>query len=442
MKEMDETLGLDCLGEDESVGAAFVKGRDMLDAQTQNPSSNPPLEDNLMESETNGQRLREVHLSQPHELQSMANCQFCRAKRFQNEPPTFCCHNGEVVLTSPSIPSYLRNLFTSQTVEALEFRQHIRAYNSIFGFTSFGVTLDKGLANSAGGVYTFRAQGQIYHELPSLIPSATSPCYFQLYFYDTDNELQNRRLDQSSLDSYRIHIRTDVKVDQRVYNSPPADQVAAIWIEGNNATVSHELILVYCDPSDVRKLWQDYYEPMSEDFLRLEGINEELRLLKTLKGNGVEPTVDENMIEIPEEMIVRYEGRSCESGLINAVFPSLKENANSVEYITQRAILATRNESVDMLNDKLIAIFPGEEWKYVSYDEAIDDTHCYYPEEFLNTLTPNGLPPHELILKVNSPIMLLRNLNPSVGLCNGTRMVCKGFAQRLRNHEETMDPRF
>ncbi|KAI8559074.1 hypothetical protein RHMOL_Rhmol04G0146700 [Rhododendron molle] len=99
------------------------------------------------------------------------------------------------------------------------------------------------------------------------------------------------------------------------------------------------------------------------------------------RGNGVEPTVDENMIEIPEEMVVRYEGRSCESCLINAVFPSLKENANSAEYITHHAILATRNESVGMLNDKLIATFPGEEWKYVSYDEAIDDTHCYYPEE-------------------------------------------------------------
>ncbi|KAI8561404.1 hypothetical protein RHMOL_Rhmol04G0336800 [Rhododendron molle] len=84
----------------------------------------------------------------------MANCRFCRAKRFQYEPPTFCCHNGEVVLTSPSVPSSLRNLFTSQTVEALEFRSHIRAdraYNSIFNFTFFGVTLDKGLANSTGG---------------------------------------------------------------------------------------------------------------------------------------------------------------------------------------------------------------------------------------------------------------------------------------------------
>ena len=54
-----------------------------------------------------------------------------------------------------------------------------------------------------------------------------------------------------------------------------------------------------------------------------------------------------------------------------------------------------------------------------------------YEDEFLNTLSPNGLPQHKLQLKVNCPIMLLRNLNPSIGLCNGTRMVCKGFDKNV-----------
>lgn len=57
-----------------------------------------------------------------------------------------------------------------------------------------------------------------------------------------------------------------------------------------------------------------------------------------------------------------------------------------------------------MLNEKLIELFPGEAHIYWSYDEAVDDTHNYYPEEFLNSLMPNGLPPHKLVLKKNSPI--------------------------------------
>ena len=49
----------------------------------------------------------------------------------------------------------------------------------------------------------------------------------------------------------------------------------------------------------------------------------------------------------------------------------------------------------------------------------------------MNTLSPNELPQHKLQLKVNCLIMLLRNLNPSIELCNETRMVCKGFDKNV-----------
>ncbi|CAN1187170.1 ATP-dependent DNA helicase PIF1 [Linum perenne] len=46
-----------------------------------------------------------------------------------------------------------------------------------------------------------------------------------------------------------------------------------------------------------------------------------------------------------------------------------------------------------------------------------------YPPEFLNTLSFNGVPEHAITLKEYIPIMILRNLNPSLGLCNGTRVL-------------------
>ena len=40
-----------------------------------------------------------------------------------------------------------------------------------------------------------------------------------------------------------------------------------------------------------------------------------------------------------------------------------------------------------------------------------------------NTLRPNGFPQHLLNLKPGMPIMLLRNINPRLGLCNGTPLI-------------------
>jgi hypothetical protein len=76
---------------------------------------------------------------------------------------------------------------------------------------------------------------------------------------------------------------------------------------------------------------------------------------------------------------------------------------------------------------KMISRFQGDEMAYHSFDGAVDDPNNYYSSEFLNTMTPNGLPPHMLKLKIGCPIILLRNIDPAGGLCNGTRLVVRGF---------------
>jgi ATP-dependent DNA helicase PIF1 len=145
-------------------------------------------------------------------------------------------------------------------------------------------------------------------------------------------------------------------------------------------------------------------------------------------GNGTQETIGEDYVQLPEEIVISYtNSKASIIKLINDVFPSLNQNGRSSSYISSRAILSTKNEYVDELNAMLIDQFPGEEKIYYSFDSAVDDTHNHYPSEFLNSLTPNGLPPHVLRLKINSPVILLRNLDPSNGLCNGTRLIVKAF---------------
>ncbi|XP_012856955.1 PREDICTED: ATP-dependent DNA helicase PIF1-like [Erythranthe guttata] len=166
-------------------------------------------------------------------------------------------------------------------------------------------------------------------------------------------------------------------------------------------------------------LWGEMEKNSSKTNMRAKTDSKFSELLLRI-GNGEEPTDTEGNVKIPEEMIIHYDNdEDSIHRLIMAIFPSLGENSHSAGYMTGRAILATRNEHVDKLNEKLISIFPGESREYHSYDEAIDDTNNFYDEEFLNSLTPNGLPPHKLLLKKNCPIILLRNLDPSNGLCNG-----------------------
>jgi hypothetical protein len=145
-------------------------------------------------------------------------------------------------------------------------------------------------------------------------------------------------------------------------------------------------------------------------------------------GSGTEDTNSDGDIRLPDDVCVPYCGSDSDlDNLIDFAFLNLNENMSDSTYITSRAILSTQNDWVDMINVKMIDRFQGEHMVYHSFDSVMDDPHNYYPPKFLNTLTPNGLPPHVLKLKIGCPVILLRNIDPANGLCNGTRLVVRGF---------------
>eukprot|EP00966_Prymnesium_polylepis_P185965 4310422-Prymnesium_polylepis.1 len=92
------------------------------------------------------------------------------------------------------------------------------------------------------------------------------------------------------------------------------------------------------------------------------------------------------------------------------------------QWIVQRAILAPRNDAVDDLNHNCCIAFPGDEHILRSADFATPGDGYPVDTEFLNTLHVPNLPAHELTLKPRMPLILLRNIDPLRGLCNGTRL--------------------
>jgi hypothetical protein len=149
-------------------------------------------------------------------------------------------------------------------------------------------------------------------------------------------------------------------------------------------------------------------------------------------GNGTEQQHSCNCIQLPNEIIIPFQDEMTSLKLlIHNVFPNIEKYADNLHTMTNRVILTPRNDCVDHINKILLEQIPGEIFTYYSFDEAIDQSEHNLQEDFLNSLTSNGIPPHELNLKVNCPVILLRNINPSEGLCNGTRLTCRTFKKNV-----------
>jgi ATP-dependent DNA helicase PIF1 len=145
---------------------------------------------------------------------------------------------------------------------------------------------------------------------------------------------------------------------------------------------------------------------------------------------------DSSVVEIPEDLLLCTTGNKID-GLVRFVFPDFENKYNDADYLKERAILSTTNDIVDEINDYVLSLVPNIEREYFSADtisncvDTCNDADILYPIEYLNTLNANNFPSHKLKLKIGTPVMLLRNLNQSLGLCNGTRLIVANLADNI-----------
>jgi len=134
----------------------------------------------------------------------------------------------------------------------------------------------------------------------------------------------------------------------------------------------------------------------------------------------------DDIIEIPTSLI-------CTHSIIKEIFGE-RLSPHDVARFSKTAILCPKNYDVDNINEEVLELLEGAHVTYFSSDsihDESDDDKQNYPVEFLNELTPSGMPIHKLNLKKGSIVMLLRNLNTKRGLCNGIRLVVKELKSNL-----------
>lgn len=139
------------------------------------------------------------------------------------------------------------------------------------------------------------------------------------------------------------------------------------------------------------------------------------------------------LLDVPDDSMIinrNWMTGSHATDISDAVFPNPSEQQNNC------AILTPKNDTSLDINEAILAKITNQELKtYLSADVELDvndepNPNPIFPIDLIHKLTPSGLPPHRLNLKVGCLIMLLRNIDTANGLCNGTRLRVK----RLHQH--------
>jgi ATP-dependent DNA helicase PIF1 len=122
---------------------------------------------------------------------------------------------------------------------------------------------------------------------------------------------------------------------------------------------------------------------------------------------------------------------------VEDVFGPFIENAD-FQGMSQRMILASKNETVVEINNMILDRLARKGHKLTTMYgvDTVDEgdpfeNYILYPPEFLHGLYGSGLPPYELRITKECPVMLVRNLNPAAGLSNGTRLTIESIHDHI-----------
>lgn len=93
------------------------------------------------------------------------------------------------------------------------------------------------------------------------------------------------------------------------------------------------------------------------------------------------------------------------------IFTFIAENYSTSEWLCTRAMIAPKNDTVNVINSAWLTRIPGKAIFYQSIDTVLEENQMtQYSVEFLNTLELPGVSPHKPNFKYSIPATLMRNL--------------------------------
>ncbi|CAI0463117.1 unnamed protein product [Linum tenue] len=306
--------------------------------------------------------------------------------------------------------------------------------------------------------------GENYHRIGSLLPPAgEKPKFAQLYIFEPENEMNHRLSNFASceaqllpelltsllrmLDEHNELVKTFRRVRQQLHDSDtPTLKLRIFGAKSRNRqydlpTSSDIVALIpgdFIPDRDDRDIIVDpnmrINDSLADEERFLHGYTFPQWVLALgdgcLKTRSFRQDTPADWVQIPQVFLVDHGADPIES-LATDIYDSFAENYKNPFYLANRAVVTPTNATVSELNKYMLdhGAVPDPGKTYYSSDSLLQTTETAdsfeecYPTEFLNSLTFNGIPDHELTLKIHTPVMLLRNISLGLGLCNGTRVM-------------------
>ncbi|KAL3105716.1 hypothetical protein niasHT_029001 [Heterodera trifolii] len=142
--------------------------------------------------------------------------------------------------------------------------------------------------------------------------------------------------------------------------------------------------------------------------------------------------VGTNQLLISPQLLLDNLDEAIQFCFPEGLFSDPLANADS---IANNAVLCPTNNDVQYINEIALTRMSGDAKDFPSIDEPLepnDEFHNFRTDfniEAIHNEMPSGMPPHKMILKVGTPVMLIRNLDVTQGLCNGTRLQVMKLAE-------------